>query len=618
VALAETANLVVKLSLGGNFTSQIGKATAGLGKLEKGSSRAYKAGAQIGIGIKNAGKLAAAGVGLLATQVAFGLDQLIQLESATAQTNAVIKSTKGAAGQTAASIRNLSEKLEGLNATIDDKVIQSGANVLLTFTEIRKEAFEPALLAALDMSTALKKDLQPSILQIGKALQDPIGGLTALKKSGVNVTEALKDQIAAQFELTKEERDHYTALRRTDKGAAKRYKESLRQVSIQKAQKIILKELNTEFGGSFLAGGATTAGKVAKFGDAIEDLQKSLAVALLPAVSNIADALNTLLRDESVIKSTEKLGQQIGKLFSPGNIKAGIGALKEGFNAIKAIAGPIADVVGTLVKTFTSLPPDIQKLLVGGFAVNKLTGGLITNVFGGIAEAIAKSFIKTPLVNVTGGVVNVAGGGLPGGKGGIPGGIGGALGGAGLALTAGTVVLAAGTVAVGASLVQGLIDPVGSGARGRANAGRAATASARGIPDSNNKPLNAITNASKTESRATLQVEQAAKRGLAQVVAANAKVQTGIESMKSRLATELVGTTNAERETRREAARGAAFGAQGITATTSGAATVAAAVRASRPIITVNVSSTSITRVTEVTKRYGNPLASRNIRQGAN
>lgn len=382
MAVADTAKLIVDLSLKGNFARQLGAASKATKQFDKDASRAYKAGTQIGTGIKRGATLAAVGVGLLVTQIGFGLDQLIQLESLTAQTNAALKSTKGIAGQTAASIRNLAEKYEGLNATIDDKVIQSGANVLLTFTNIRKQAFEPALSAALDLSVAMGQDLQSSIVQVGKALNDPIRGITALRRVGVQLSPQQEKQI----------------------------KQFVKQGKTLEAQKVILAELNKEFGGSFLAGGTTTAGKVAKFGDAIEDLQKALASALLPAVSNIADALTDLFQDPQTIAAVEDLSRNIGKLFSPANIKSGIGALKEGFGALKAIAGPIADVIGTAVKAFTSLPPDIQKLLVGGIVVNKLTGGLVTNVFGGIAEAIAKSFIRAPLVNVQGGVVNVAGG----------------------------------------------------------------------------------------------------------------------------------------------------------------------------------------------------------------
>jgi hypothetical protein len=51
MAFAETANLAVKLTLGGNFNSQMAKASRSLKTFDKDASRAYKAGQQIGTGI---------------------------------------------------------------------------------------------------------------------------------------------------------------------------------------------------------------------------------------------------------------------------------------------------------------------------------------------------------------------------------------------------------------------------------------------------------------------------------------------------------------------------------------------------------------------------------------
>jgi len=82
--------------------------------------------------------------------------------------------------------------------------------------------------------------------------------------------------------------------------------------------------------------------------------------------------------------------------------------------AIRSIAGPVADVIRTAVGAFTSLPPDIQKLLVAGFAVNKLTGGLVTNIAGGIFGALKAMTVRASIVNVSGGVVNGGGAGGPG------------------------------------------------------------------------------------------------------------------------------------------------------------------------------------------------------------
>jgi hypothetical protein len=73
MALSETAKLFVNLSLTGDFVSKMGKANKSLSTFEASSNRAYRAGQQIGTGIKNAGKIAAVGVGLLVSQVGFGL-----------------------------------------------------------------------------------------------------------------------------------------------------------------------------------------------------------------------------------------------------------------------------------------------------------------------------------------------------------------------------------------------------------------------------------------------------------------------------------------------------------------------------------------------------------------
>src|ERR1044071_327637 len=89
------------------------------------------------------------------------------------QTEAVLKSTGQAAKVSADHIGELATRLSNLSG-VDDEVIQSGANVLLTFTKVRNEVgkgnniFDQATTVALDMSAALGTDLQSSIIQVGK------------------------------------------------------------------------------------------------------------------------------------------------------------------------------------------------------------------------------------------------------------------------------------------------------------------------------------------------------------------------------------------------------------------------------------------------------------------
>jgi hypothetical protein len=395
--VADTAKLIAALTLKDGFTGPLKNANKALNtfdaKLTKTQGRGYLAGQQIGTGIKNGAKLAAVGLGILATQVVAGLNQLSQLEEQTAATNAALASTKGVSGQTAESVRALAEQYENLNAIIDDKVIQSGENVLLTFTNIRKEAFEPALAAALDLSTAMGQDLQQSIVQVGKALNDPAKGFTALRRVGIQFTADQEKQI----------------------------KSLQKSGDLLGAQKIILGELGTEFGGRFAAQGKTATGTIAGIGDAVEDLQKAVATGLFPVIQKLLPRVREFLANPTFIRGATELGDKIASLFSDDNITAGANALQGVFRTAKSVAPAIesaAKITGQVIKTavdlFKSLPPEIQALAISGLAINKLTGGLVTNIAGGLISAVISSF--KGLMNVNAAVVNVNGAvsGVPG------------------------------------------------------------------------------------------------------------------------------------------------------------------------------------------------------------
>ena len=117
------------------------------------------------------------------------------------QTEAVIKSTGGAAGLTAKEINQMSREFQRVT-NVGDEVVQSGANMLLTFTKIGKDIFPDATETMLDMATAMNSGVTPNIsllrqtaIQLGKALNDPVLGATALRRVGVNLTEQQIEQI---------------------------------------------------------------------------------------------------------------------------------------------------------------------------------------------------------------------------------------------------------------------------------------------------------------------------------------------------------------------------------------------------------------------------------------
>ncbi|CAB4172916.1 Bacteriophage lambda, GpH, tail tape measure, N-terminal [uncultured Caudovirales phage] len=173
------------------------------------------------------------------------------------QTNAVLKSTKGAAGLTAKSIENLAQKLSEKTA-VDDEAIQSAENLLLTFTKIGKDTFPTATQAVLDLSAATGTSLKGASIQVGKALQDPVKGITALRKVGVNFS-------ADQTNVIKKLVD-------TGKTA--------------EAQKLILQELATEFGGS----AAAQATPLDRLRVTYQNLLETLGGYLVPVLNDVAEA----------------------------------------------------------------------------------------------------------------------------------------------------------------------------------------------------------------------------------------------------------------------------------------------------------------------------------------
>lgn len=105
-----------------------------------------------------------------------------------AQLEAVLKSTGGTVGLTAEQIKNYASELQTTTGIADD-VIQSGQNMLLTFTNIGKDVFPKATNTLLDMATAMNGGATPSAealkgsaIQLGKALNDPIEGISALSR----------------------------------------------------------------------------------------------------------------------------------------------------------------------------------------------------------------------------------------------------------------------------------------------------------------------------------------------------------------------------------------------------------------------------------------------------
>lgn len=246
----------------GQFTSGLSAAQGKLSGFSGGLSSVVKG--VTGFDVSTLG--AAAAVGALAAGLKYAIGQAAESEAIMAQTEAVIKSTGSAAGMTADQISDMSASLSGMSTFADD-AIQKGANLLLTFTNIGAEVFPMATAAMLDMATAMGTDAGSGAIQLGKALNDPIAGITALTRVGVSFTKEQKEMIQSMVEMG----------------------------DVAGAQKIIIAELNKEFGGSAAAQLDTYAGKMAQLKNNFDNLAETVGNELLPPLAEAAAALNLLM-----------------------------------------------------------------------------------------------------------------------------------------------------------------------------------------------------------------------------------------------------------------------------------------------------------------------------------
>jgi hypothetical protein len=111
-------------------------------------------------------------------------------EKVSKQTAAIIKATGGSANLSTQQISEMAKAMS-LKTGLDDEAIQTSMNLLLTFKQVRNEVgagndvFTRASAAALDLGNVFGST-DGAAKQLGKALADPVKGITALRKAGIS------------------------------------------------------------------------------------------------------------------------------------------------------------------------------------------------------------------------------------------------------------------------------------------------------------------------------------------------------------------------------------------------------------------------------------------------
>lgn len=195
----------------------------------------------------------------LAKTLRTGFAELQDYEGGLSQLRAGLKSTRGASNTTVKGLEDLASSIQDYSGQTDDSIVKTEA-LLLTFPQIRNEAgktndiFDQTVKVAADMAARMGTDAPSAAIKLGKALNDPAKGLTALTRVGVVFSAQQVEQV-------------------------KKLEASGRTLD---AQKIILRELNKEFGGSAKLYGRTLPGQIERTKREFENVSQELATDLLP------------------------------------------------------------------------------------------------------------------------------------------------------------------------------------------------------------------------------------------------------------------------------------------------------------------------------------------------
>jgi hypothetical protein len=219
---------------------------------------AQKAGRLIG------GALGGLSAGFLARQV---IRNTAEAERVTAKLNQTLVSTGRYSDETSQALLKQASALQQATTYGDEAIVNAQAQ-LLTFTRLGSEVFPRATEAVLNLSTTMDQDLRTSVIAVGKALNDPITGMTSLARAGIQFTKQQKEQAKALVESGQ----------------------------LIEAQNLILKELETQFGGSARAARDTFGGAMAGVQNAVGDLLEADGDSLpgvTKALNDLTDTLNS-------------------------------------------------------------------------------------------------------------------------------------------------------------------------------------------------------------------------------------------------------------------------------------------------------------------------------------
>jgi hypothetical protein len=296
-----------------------------------------------------AGGAALAGVVALGSAIVGGTQDALAARELYASTQQTIETMGNAAGRSADDVVNLASSLSdaaGMSLFGDDQIQQS-ENLLLTFGNIKGEIFDTATALTTDLAQALGGAPADQAMMLGKALNDPIKGISALGKAGLTFSEEQKAAIQAMVESG----------------------------DVAGAQAVIIAELNKQVGGQ-AAAAAKAAGGMVQFKAGLGETFETIGAELLP----ILDELGAWLASPEVQAAIQTFatnlanGIRIAAQWISGTL---IPAVRDLYNWLAPILGPILAEIGRALSE--DLPRGIERVQTGWTNLKQALADFKTN-----------------------------------------------------------------------------------------------------------------------------------------------------------------------------------------------------------------------------------------------
>lgn len=267
-----------------------------------------------------------------------GYEQAKAAREAIGQVQAALESSGDSSGKTAAELEKTADALQHISTFEKTDILRNVTAQLLTFSNIQGPIFDRAQKAVIDLAARMGGDLQDASVKVGRALNDPIQGVQALTRVGVQFTTQEKLQIKNLVE-------HGKGL---------------------EAQGIILDKLTQKYGGAALA--LREASPDAKAMQEWHDFEQVLGNILIQFLPPLVELLT------SVLHAFEAIPEPLQKVIV-------------GVAAVAAVIGPILLIFSPMVRIIGIMVPLIKGLAIAFWGLSTPILATIAAI-AGVALAI--------------------------------------------------------------------------------------------------------------------------------------------------------------------------------------------------------------------------------------